>query len=492
MVLIIPMMSSQINPDDTHFDYHQGVGRIIEKYHYLHFNLNITTLKETYNQILKSYHIIALRSELKESNLLKQAAILCEEVAQTLQQIMPHKDNRVKRGLINGLGSVIKFIFGNPDADDLTRINEYLEKIEHEQREDIVALSQSMSAINKINKDINNNTEIINKNLENITKTLNEQNKQLSIFEAVITLIIQEQHFLDLLNKIKRSFIFSEKLFNLEILTYKQISDICEHLKRIYSQKEMLLHYHNLLDFRFAQGSIVFTQDTIVYTLKFPILNPIEFFLFQRLAIINKRNETEIISTPWRLITPLIKIFANKCQFMYEENYLCSQITTGEIQKVVIPIQSPLSLTYKLSENETLISSNYLINIETDKNEKKIQGTEEIIGRNIHIQGHPIDKDMGEIKLNSLILPIIIKNYQMSFEPLKNINIPKDIIVTAPFEYHTHIYMSSIIILILLLLAALLYFIWKTKNKQFRHTQMHVKEEEKNEDVLPTGPGGVI
>ena len=57
-----------------------------------------------------------------------------------------------------------------------------------------------------------------------------------------------------LLNKIKRSFIFSEQLFDLEILTYDQVLDIRVHLLAIYSQKMLILDYHNLLDFRFAQG----------------------------------------------------------------------------------------------------------------------------------------------------------------------------------------------------------------------------------------------
>ena len=97
-----------------------------------------------------------------------------------------------------------------------------------------------------------------------------------------MTLITQEQHFLGLLNKIKRSFIFNEQLFDLEISTYDQISDIRVHLLAIYSQKELILYYHNLLDFRFAQGSIAFTKNLIVYTIKIPILNTIKFFLLSK------------------------------------------------------------------------------------------------------------------------------------------------------------------------------------------------------------------
>ena len=128
---------------------------------------------------------------------------------------------------------------------------------QQQQNEDILVFNKSISVFNKITNDINNNTEIINKNLHNLANILNEQNTRFDLFETVITVIIQEQNFLNLLGKIKWSFVFSEEMFNLEILSPKQISHVKSHLLELYSEKELILHYHNLLDFRFAQGSIV-------------------------------------------------------------------------------------------------------------------------------------------------------------------------------------------------------------------------------------------
>ena len=120
-----------------------------------------------------------------------------------------------------------------------------------------------------------------------------QRTSKTNLCEAVMILITPEQYFLGLLNKIKRSFIFNEQLFDFEILTYDQISDIRVRLLAIY----LILHYHNLLDFRSAQGSIAFTQNLIVYTIKIPILNPIKFSVYQRLSIINYNNQTHIIIT---------------------------------------------------------------------------------------------------------------------------------------------------------------------------------------------------
>ena len=86
---------------------------------------------KTFKHITASYVILSNHGELKESSLLKQAEILFNEIHQNLQIIMP-SHMRAKRGLINRLGTAIKYIFGNPDANDLEKINNYLNSLQHQ------------------------------------------------------------------------------------------------------------------------------------------------------------------------------------------------------------------------------------------------------------------------------------------------------------------------------------------------------------------------
>ncbi|XP_031789078.1 uncharacterized protein LOC116418037 [Nasonia vitripennis] len=373
----ITVKSDEINPDATHFDYQQGVGRIIENYHYVHFFINTSSLKRTYGRILTDYTILSSRKELKNSSLLMEARLLCQEIYQDLQEIAPFGGRR-KRGLINGVGKMIKYIFGNPDSDDLEKINNYLENFEKQQNEDISVLNKSISCMNQISRTINSNTEIINKNLRNLMKTLNDQNTRFELIETVVTLIVQEQHFLNLLGKIKRSFVFIDEKFNLEILTHEQILSIKTHLLELYSQKELISHYHNLLDFRFAQGSVVTIHDSIIYTIKIPILNSIEFSLFQRLAIINRNNQTEIVTIPWKLDGSIIKLFSRRCQLIYQSDYVCYQILAEDAKTITISINAPLALAYPLLNNLILISSNYKTEIENNKNKETFFGTKSL------------------------------------------------------------------------------------------------------------------
>ena len=223
--------------------------------------------------------------------------------------------------------------------------------------------------------------------------------------------------------KIKRSFIFSDQTFDVEVLSYKQISDILTHLLGTYSKRKLIMYYYNLLDFRFVQGSIVCTHDLIIYTLKIPILNPIEFSLFQRLSIINDNNQTEIITLRWRLIGPLIKLSAQNFQKIYKQNYFCQKIVTREIEATFIQINTPLLLVYPLSNNLTLISSNYQTTI--TRNDIKImhRGTRLIKGNDLQIEEHILNKNLGKIKQPNLILPMIIKDDQINFESLKALTV---------------------------------------------------------------------
>ena len=97
MLVALLVESSEINQNKTHDDDQQGTGRIVGSYHYLQFNMDVTTLLKTFKYITASYVILSNHGKLKESSLLKQAEILCNEIHQNLQIIMP-SNMRTKRG----------------------------------------------------------------------------------------------------------------------------------------------------------------------------------------------------------------------------------------------------------------------------------------------------------------------------------------------------------------------------------------------------------
>ena len=70
-----------------------------------------------------------------------------------------------------------RIYFGNPDVNNLEKINNFFNLLEQQIQEVIVIFNYTITIINKISKSINNNTDIINTNLQNISTSLGQQNK---------------------------------------------------------------------------------------------------------------------------------------------------------------------------------------------------------------------------------------------------------------------------------------------------------------------------
>ena len=63
MVIITAVTCNKMH-EDTLYNYKQGIGKIHAKFHYIYFSLNLTNLKDTYSEILYSYHSLSLKEEL--------------------------------------------------------------------------------------------------------------------------------------------------------------------------------------------------------------------------------------------------------------------------------------------------------------------------------------------------------------------------------------------------------------------------------------------
>ena len=109
---------------------------------------------------------------------------------------------------------------------------------------------------------------------------------------------------------------------------------------------------------------------------------------------------------------------------MYEKDFLCQQIITEKVKPIIISISTPLILTFKLSENLTLVSSNSPITVKHDNDQMMIRGKYEIEGNDVQIQGYRLDKNLGKMEQSSLISPLINKDHQLNFEPLKTFTSP--------------------------------------------------------------------
>ena len=124
-----------------------------------------------------------------------------------------------------------------------------------------------------------------------------------------------------------------------------------------------------------------------------------------------------------------------------------------------------------------------------------IRGTYEIQGNDVQIQGYRFDENLGEMEQSSLISPLIIKDHQLNFEPLKTVTSPTLHMPTSN-QIRTEFIMStsSIILVLLFITITSVYLIYKIKVKKQRpQLTKKLKDKDTNdEDVIELGRGGVI
>lgn len=138
---------------------------------------------------------------------------LYRSVKEKLTNIFPQNQNRKKRGLIDGLGSAIKFFTGNMDARDAERINKITEHLKRNQMNLQAQIDNQYSLNNGIIKQFNATVQNIQYN-ENLLKR-----KILNFNENLIN------------NTKEIDSIYLTDLFNQLILTYNTVLNILTEIE---------------------------------------------------------------------------------------------------------------------------------------------------------------------------------------------------------------------------------------------------------------------
>lgn len=164
--------------------------------HYYDLNPIITEISrlQTQSANLKKLIIEDKYYSIDTSNYLKILNFAEEKVKDKLLEILP-QHQRVKRGLINGLGSIFKSITGNLDAND----GERYEKLIRELQENQVKLASNIKNQNSLSIDLINN---FNKTIQQISH--NEKLLEMKINQISDRILYKETTFFikDIMNQI--------------------------------------------------------------------------------------------------------------------------------------------------------------------------------------------------------------------------------------------------------------------------------------------------
>lgn len=216
--------------------------------------IRLDEYKENIDRITDSLRTFDNITELSES--LKITGSKLKEVNNKLLSIIPRK--RTKRGLINGLGTIIKGITGNLDASDAERINRQID----------IILGNENSLKSEFSQQTKLNTQMIER-FGNITKHINQQQEVITRYLKYLNDNSQNQ-----IRNDYKIFKYSQYLnqinYNIDLLN-EHITGIAEAivLAKLNIIPKMILNPHELAEINhtFENQNINITTIEHIYEL---------------------------------------------------------------------------------------------------------------------------------------------------------------------------------------------------------------------------------
>lgn len=288
-------------------------------------DMKLTTQTHTFLQYIELTDIESsiniVRDQLKEARdrLTNDTYFLFETQIQYLvgkldkasDQLRSLEPSRGKRGLVDGLGSVIKSLTGNLDHSDALRYNDAIRTLRGNQDRIVAELNDHISLSKEwmnhhmgIVSQIIDNQAKINETLLLIINGNIQAETSLIIYAKFAQLLVIINDNLDELVKelyrIEDILAFTRtRSTHHSMLSIRVLSSMLDRLKNLYDKEQVLdlelREYYNII----RTGSY-FIQKRIVIIFRFPIISPHNYNLYKLPILPNKDNQ--IIVPPYPLI----------------------------------------------------------------------------------------------------------------------------------------------------------------------------------------------
>lgn len=318
-----------------------------DKWTFIHIH-DLKPLNDDYNKLKSQYENIihSLNDEfrLEYHNYITTLNYSIQNIDETFCRIFP-QTSRYKRGLINGLGSVVKSITGNLDAEDGERINKALELMETDQNNMHQLLSEQTSvmidAIDELNKTLEgltHNQKQIVKRIEYLqlviegtltdSMTAYDRVQLLELFTQISSLL---DNIVSVILTTENAITFSKlNTYHTSILKPKFISS---ELRRIENQiidsrlitKDDITLYEKV--FRIKSIQIDFK---IIFQIEIPLVDTSDYIYYQLYSLpIPKSKNTFTMIIPqakYLILNEQQYAFRNQpCQELGNQTYFCEE-----------------------------------------------------------------------------------------------------------------------------------------------------------------------
>lgn len=398
-----------------------------------------------------------IKDELKDSKHNQHSyqiiSVLEEKVLLQIKQLNPLLSRKQKRGLINGLGTIIKSITGNLDQSDAEKYDKAIKEISSNQFKIKDVMKEQLSILQTSIQKFNDNTKILSKNqfslnskIEQLEKYINstyiknvEANNCLFLQTIISQYTSSLQIIYDLLEKIEIAITFAKlNTLHNSILEPKdlltEIIFINKHLNKNGFPFEPTLE--NIILFEKVIQIKSYTKgNQIVFLLEIPVVETESFHYYHlySLPIRNQNSFQTIIPNSKFLIKNehSYALFDTTCKEIIPEEFICQDVHKSTMNENA-PCEIQL-LKYNSNPNCELVS--------TEVPDVKIQKIEEnqwiVVAPNGVVAIQKCTKNTDNIPLNGTYLielnndceikikDTTIKTYQNYKPNFKNIELPK-------------------------------------------------------------------
>lgn len=323
-----------------------GSAKVVSHYHSFIQPVNLDTIRENLESVRLQLNQVAPQINNKTSSLyqphLEYLGTKIEKLFSLLESFEP---NRSKRGLIDGIGSIIKSISGNLDYTDAIKYDNAIKLLKENENKIAAEINSHMS----LSKNwMTQNSDIITslvRNQEKLGQAINNLIGNTTHYEAdLIRYAHLAQYLLIISDNIES---LSEELLKLgnllafiransshhSILNFEQYKKITNKLNTLYKGDGLLLdvNFREFLDI--IKLGYYYNDKMLVIVLKVPITYPKPYDLY-KLAIAPNRNNKAIIPS-----YPYIAIHDEDIMYMeaecpkYNSRYLCEDKPSHHLGK---------------------------------------------------------------------------------------------------------------------------------------------------------------
>lgn len=237
---------------------------------------------------------------------------------------------RQKRGLINAVGTVNKWLFGTLDADDGEQLRQAIDALNKGQHKiiDQVNLQSSVvktlvAQVNKTISTISHNQKLMSNYIENIHQNVSYWFRVSRLIHLAQQIINNCQLLTEFIDQIENAISFASiNVLHSSLLPINDLDSVLAELDEIYPKSRLVKLEHLQSYYQLFGVKISFSKNLVIFTIQVPLFQP-KSFLSYHLYPIPIMNKTIIPMKPILVLGTTYHLLSEEPCPQIEDIFIC-------------------------------------------------------------------------------------------------------------------------------------------------------------------------